>query len=274
MIKNEILILLIIAGSLGFIHTVQAQTPAVPILTTSPVYDETGTLTAEQTAALSSKLMGYEDSTSTQIVIVLMKTLNGYPINDFATEIGNKNKIGQSKKNNGVVILLAKDDHKGFIASGYGMEPTVTDALATSIFRNILRPALQKDDFYGGLDASIDAIVSAAKGEYKADAKKTKDNIGGGAFFFVILIFVVIVIIRGVVGTGLRRTVVGAGGTRSGFWGGVLQALFWSSIFRGGGRGGGGNDTFGGFGGGSSGGGGWGGGGGGSFGGGGAGGDW
>lgn len=272
MIKHLPLFLLLVAASLGFVHAVQAQTPAVPVLT-NPVYDETGTLSAEQTAALSRKLVVYEDSTSTQIVIVLMKTLNGYPINDFATEIGNKNKIGQSKKNNGVVILLAKDDHKGFIASGYGMEPTVTDALATSIFRNILRPALQKGDFYGGLDASVDAIVAAAKGEYKGEAKAKKDNgIGGGAFIFVIIIFVVIVIIRAVVGTGLRRTVIGAGGTRSGFWGGVLQALFWSSIFRGGGRGG--NDTFGGFGGGSSGGGGWGGGGGGSFGGGGAGGDW
>jgi uncharacterized protein len=276
MIKYILLFLPIVF--FGFVSVSIAQdAPPVPALTTR-VYDETGSLSAEQKQALEQKLAFYEDSTSTQIVVVIMKTLNGYPVSDFATQIGNANKLGQGKKNNGVVILLSKDEHQGFIATGYGMEPSVTDALAGIIFRDIIRPALRQNDYYGGLSEAIDSLVSAAKGEFKGTGKSSsrKNDIGVGAFIFVIIIFVVIVIIRAAVGAGGRRTIVGGGGTRSGFMGGILQALFWASIFNDRDRRGGSGGGFGGFGGGSFGGGGGGGfsGGGGSFGGGGAGGSW
>lgn len=271
MIKNILVLLAILV--FGFVSVSTAQdAPPVPTLTTR-VYDQTGTLAPDQKQALEEKLLFYEDSTSTQIVVVIMNTLNGYPVSDFATEIGNKNKVGQGKKNNGVVILLSKDEHQGFIATGYGMEPTITDALAGIIFRDIIRPALRQNDYYGGLSEAIDTIVSAAKGEFKGTGKATKkkNELGVGALIFVVIIFVIIVVIRAAVGSGGRRTIVGGGGTKSGFMGGLLQALFWASIFNDRNRGGGG-----GFGGGGFGGGGGGGfsGGGGSFGGGGAGGSW
>ena len=71
--------------------------PPIPKLT-SPVYDETGTLTSEQADALRRKLRANEDSTSTQIAIVIISTLNDYPVNDFAIEVGQENKVGQGKK--------------------------------------------------------------------------------------------------------------------------------------------------------------------------------
>ncbi len=256
-----------------FVSAATAQTPAVPILS-GPVYDETGTLTPDQIQALTQKLLANEDSTSTQIVVVIMNTLNGYPPSDFATDIGNKNKLGEKKKNNGIVILLAKNDRKGFIATGYGVEPTVTDALAGQVFDQVLKPSLRQDDYFGGISKTIDALILASRGEFKGTPKRQKqnDDFGVGAWIFVIIFFVIVIIIRAAVGSGLRRTVVGSGGTSTGFLSGFLQALFWSSIFRGPRGRGRGGDFFGGFGGGS-GGGGWSGGGG-SFGGGGAGGDW
>ncbi len=247
--------------------------PPIPKLT-SPVYDETGTLTSEQADALRRKLRANEDSTSTQIAIVIINTLNDYPVTDFAIEVGQENKIGQGKKNNGAIILLAKNDHKGFIATGYGLEPTLTDATCNYIYQQILRPALKEGDFYGGLDKATDAIIKSTAGEFKADVKNVgsrKQPSGGGAMVIVVIFFIILIIARGLFGSGAHRTVVGSGGGMSGCWGGILQGLFWSSIFSNRGGGGWGGGSGGGFSGG--GGGGWSGGGG-SFGGGGAGGDW
>ncbi|MBS1903841.1 MAG: TPM domain-containing protein [Bacteroidetes bacterium] len=249
----------------------------VPHLTTR-VYDETSTLTPDQVEALSRKLAIYEDSTSTQIVVVIVKTLGGAEINDYATTLGKQNAVGQSKKNNGVILLIAMQEHKTYIATGYGMEPTVTDALASVILRDVLKPALRNGDFYGGINATIDSIAAAAKGEFKGTGshrgKRNSDDSGPMGLVIVVIIFIIIAVIRGAIGTGLRRTVVGSQGANHGFMSGFLSALFWSSIFRGGGRRGG--DGWGGFGGGGSDGGGFSGfsGGGGDFGGGGAGGDW
>ena len=247
--------------------------PPIPKLT-SPVYDETGTLTSEQADALRRKLRANEDSTSTQIAIVIVSTLNDYPASDFAIEVGQENKVGQNKKNNGAIILLAKNDRKGFIATGYGLEPTLTDATANYIFQNILRPALKDGDYYGGLDKATDAIIKATAGEFKAPPSSGRgrgSSSGGGAMIIVVIFFVILVIVRGIAGSGAHRTIIGSRGGMSGCLGGILQGLFWSSIFSGGRGSGWGGSSGGGFSGG--GGGGWSGGGG-SFGGGGAGGSW
>jgi len=267
---------IVVLFTLG-ISNVEAQIstsgrPPIPKLT-SLVYDGTGTLSAEEKATLEAKLRANEDSTSTQIAIMIISTLDGYPASDFAIEAAHENKVGQAKKNNGALILLAKDDRKWFIAPGYGLEPTLTDATASYIGREILVPALRKQDYFGGLNGTVDAIIKATAGEFKAEPQKKKVRDGGSAMIFVVIFFVILVLARTFFGTGTRRTLVGRGGSGSGCMGGIMQGLFWSALFNNSGRGGGSSSGgFGGFGGG--GGGGWSGGGGGSFGGGGAGGSW
>ncbi len=242
--------------------------PPYPIFT-SPVYDETGTLTAAQKAALEKRLYYYADSTSTQIQIAIIHTTKGYPLNDFAIQTGNANKLGQAKKKNGALIMLAKDDRKGFIATGYGVEPTLTDAALSVVFHDILQPALKRGDYYGGLDSTVTVMMQLVGGEFKASSK---DN--PYLSWVILLIIGFFIIFRIIAGTGIRRTVVGSGGGRSGCLGGILQGLFWSSIFNSGRGGWGGGSSGGMFGGGGGGGfSGWSGGGG-SFGGGGAGGSW
>ncbi len=251
--------------------------PTIPHFAESRVIDQTGTLTAEQQSALNGKLLRFEDSSSTQIVILLMPTLNGYPAQDFAVEVAQENKVGQAKKNNGALILLALNDHKGFIATGYGLEPTLTDAATSMIYREIVVPNMRKGDVYGALDQATTAMIQVIGGEFHNE--NPQRELGSrrsapsrrGVSFVVIAFFVILFILRAIAGSGARRTVVGAGGGGSGCLGGILQGLFWSSIFnsgRGGWGGGSSGGGFGGFGGGGFSGGG------GSFGGGGAGGDW
>ena len=266
-------------------QTSTAGLPPVPHFTNGRVIDQTNSLTDQQIAALDAKLKAYEDSTTTQIVILLIQTLNGYPIQDYSVAVFDSNKIGQAKKNNGAIIVLAISDHKGFITTGYGLEPTLTDASTSVIYNQILVPAMRAGDVYGGLDRTTTAMMQVAAGEFHAPAqspvrgRRNPPSISG-VFLVIMGFFFLLFIMRALVGTGARRTVVGSRAGGSGCLGGLLQGLFWSSIFNSGARGcGGGGGSgfssggFGGFGGGGFGGGGFSGGGG-MTGGGGAGGDW
>ena len=234
------------------------------------VNDFTNTLTADQVAALEQKLVAYDDSTSNQIVIVIVATTNDYAPVDYATKLGREWGVGNKKTNNGVVLLVAKNDRKLFIAPGYGLEGAIPDITAKSIVEDIIKPNFRADDFYRGLDLGTNAIMKAAAGEYKAPAgyRKNKgdkgDRSGWVGFIIIIIIMIMIIAKGGGRGGGMM--------SRRGF-GDVATGMLLGSLL-GGGRGSGGFGSGGGFGGGSSGGGGFGGFGGGSFGGGGSGGSW
>ena len=233
------------------------------------VNDYTNTLTDDQKATLERKLVDYDDSTSNQIVVVIIATTEDYAPVDYATKLGREWGVGNKKSNNGVVLLIAKNDRKLFISPGYGLEGAIPDITAKSIVDDVIVPNFRKDDYYRGIDLGISAIMKAAAGEYKAPAgyrKKKKDGGGGGSVIFVIIIIVIV----------LSMVSKGGGGrggmmSRRGF-GDVATGMILGNLL-GGGRGGGGFGVGGGFGGGSSGGG-FGGFGGGSFGGGGSGGSW
>ena len=104
-----------------------------PARSNTLVTDYTGTLNQQEQVALEQKLVSFNDSTSTQIAIVILASVGGYDIADYSVQLFNKWKIGQEKKNNGVLILVAKDDRKVYIAPGYGLEGAIPDALAKRI---------------------------------------------------------------------------------------------------------------------------------------------
>lgn len=233
------------------------------------VNDFTNTLTPDQIHALEQKLVDYDDSTSNQIAIVIIPTTEDYDPVDYATKLGREWGIGNAKTNNGVLVLVAKDDRKIFIAPGYGLEGALPDITCKSIIDNEIKPNFRDNDFYRGLDLGTNAIIKAAAGEYKAPAgyRKQGGKGGGGSFIGIfIIIFIIIMLI------GRGRGGGGRGGmmSRRGYGDFMTGAILGNML---GGRGGGGWGG-GGFGGGSSGGGGFGGFGGGSFGGGGSGGSW
>lgn len=218
-----------------------------------------------QRDALEQKIDAYNDSTSSAIVVITVPNLNGYDIQQVALKYLRDWGVGTKDKNNGVVILVSKDDHKARIETGYGMEGVLPDITAKEIIDNRMIPYFKQNDYYRGFDNAVDAIIQAAAGEYKADPK-SKDS-GGKfpTFIIVIILFIIIVgFIKGGGGGGgsymSRRGSRGLGGLGWFFLGNLLGGGGRGGGFGGGGFGGGGfgggGGGFGGFGGGSGGGGG------------------
>ncbi|QMW02642.1 TPM domain-containing protein [Spirosoma foliorum] len=233
-------------------NTVIPDKPNPPRL----VNDFVGILNSTERSQLEQKLRAYNDSTSTQITIVIVKTTEPYPIGDFAFQVGRKWGVGQKDKNNGLVLAWATQTRKIFIAPGYGLEGAIPDAIAKRIITNVIVPAFKQEQYYRGLDEATTEIIQRAKGEYKGDpAANTGDDDGGSGIFIALIIFLIIIFII------IRRN--GGGGNnrnRGGGWGGpiFLPTPGWGSSGGGGWSSGGGDSGggFGGFGGGSFGGGG------------------
>jgi uncharacterized protein len=232
------------------------------------VNDYAGLLSSQEVSALENKLVAFNDSTSTQIAIVIVDDLGGYVPEEYAQRLGEKWGIGQKSKNNGLVILVkTRTSTRGevFIKPAYGLEGAVPDLICSEIVDNEILPAFRQEDYYKGLDKATNTIFSLVRGEYTADQylRKSKQPVKKAAPFGLIAIILFVLIF--LIGNGksnhnnisrggglplwLLLSMLNSGrGSGSGSWGG----------FSGGGGGGGG---FGGFGGGS-------------FGGGGAGGSW
>ena len=225
------------------------------------VTDYTNTLNPADKQRLETKLVAFNDSTSTQIAVVILKSIGNYDINDYGVQLLRKWGIGQKDKNNGVLVLVAIGDRKMSIQTGYGAEGALPDIVTQDIIQNDLKPHFKQGDYYGGLDAGTNSIIKAMRGEYKA-AKKQKQSNGGPAGFIVIVIVVVILILvfRNRGGGGGRQIIGRRGGASPFSW------FLAGNMLGGGGRsgggdwggfsGGGGGGGFGGFGGGSGGGGG------------------
>jgi uncharacterized protein len=229
------------------------------------VNDFAGILNGNELNALESKLVAFNDTTSTQIAIVIVEDLAGYDKSDYAFRLAEKWGIGQKGLNNGVLILVKPKTRTSsgevFIAPGYGLEGVIPDIVCAEIIDYEMIPSFRNEDYYGGLDKATSVLMSLASGEFTADRyrKKTGDLTSLLPFIIIVLVIIIIMSMRSRGGGNQRHisnkslplwlllSMMGSGGSRhSGSWGG----------FSGGGGGG-----FGGFGGGS-------------FGGGGAGGSW
>jgi uncharacterized protein len=219
------------------------------------VNDFVGILSSNERATLEQKLRSYNDSTSTQITIVIVRNTEPYPIGDFAFQVGRKWGVGQKGKNNGLVLAWATQTRKIFIATGYGLEGAIPDAISKRIISDKIVPAFKQEQYFKGLDAATTEIIQRAKGEYKAAPREKSEGGGPGIFFIIIIVMIIIFFIS-------RRNGGGGRNNRNRGGGGFFPPVFlptstysgWGSS--GGGGGGGGGSDFGGFGGGSLGGGG------------------
>lgn len=249
----------------GYIGTSLAQSlperPVPPRL----VNDFAGMLSPAERDNLERKLVQFDDSTSNQIAVVTIDSLGEYDASDYAIKLFQKWQIGVAKKNNGVLVLISKKEHKTWISVGYGLEGAITDALSKRFVDQDIIPAFKQGKYYAGLDLATTHLMQLAKGEYHEPRPDTGTEVqGNGLGFLPILIILIILIILFTRGGG-NQVIGGGGGFPFGF---LLGALFNS------GRGDSWGGNGGGFGGGDGGGGGFGGFGGGDTGGGGAGGSW
>jgi uncharacterized protein len=226
----------------------------------SLVVDRANVIADYDEQQLKQKLIALDDSSSNQICVVTIPTLNGEVIEEVANKTYRDWGIGNKKTNNGILILVAINDRKIRIEVGYGLEGAIPDVTANDIIENDIKPAFKQGNYFGGINTAVDHLAKAAVGEYKVKREKVNSNgKSGGIFQFIFIMAIIIAIIAIIKGGG-----GGNGGyNRRGLSGAdfILPLLFNSGGgggFGGGGFGGGGDSGggFGGFGGGSSGGGG------------------
>lgn len=127
---------------------------------TGRVVDTAGLLSAGDQAALSQKLVALEQATSRQLVVATVPDLQGYPIEDYGYQLGRAWGIGQKGANNGVILLVSKNDRKVRIEVGYGLEPILTDALSSDIIQGRILPEFKQGDYAAGINAGVDAIAA------------------------------------------------------------------------------------------------------------------
>lgn len=216
------------------------------------IHDFANVIPDAQERELHRKLVAYNDSTSTQISIVTIETLDGGEIAMFNTELAEQWGVGQGGKDNGIQILLAIEEKRVNIATGYGVEHVVTDALSRRIIENYMVPNFKSGNYYQGLHEATDVIFKLLVGEYKADDVRSEKELPGWATILIIIMIIALVMLSakggGRGGGGMRGRDLGTA-----IWLGSMGRGHSSSGFGGFGSGGGG---FGGFGGGSFGGGG------------------
>lgn len=221
------------------------------------VNDFVGVLSASEIQTLEQKLVNFDDTTSNQITVVIIRTTGGYDMNTYATELGRKWGVGHDGKNNGIVVLWATDDRKVYVAPGYGLEGALPDIYAKRVVDQVIIPYFKQSQFYEGLDAGTTRIMQYISGEFDAEPKEAEDF---PIWAFVLMLVIIFFVIRSMKNGGGGN--MGGGRRYSSGWpyttytGWGQHSGNWSGGGGFGGGFGGGGGGFGGFGGGSFGGGG------------------
>lgn len=148
------------------------------------VNDVAGVLSPEQREILEQKLVALDDSSSNQIAVVLIPTLDGYSIEDYAIKLFREWGIGHKGTNNGVLIIAAINDRKVRIEVGYGLEGAIPDITASDIYNNLIVPAFREQNYYRGIDDAINALSKAAVGEYKIKKEKKESQKANHSLLF------------------------------------------------------------------------------------------
>jgi uncharacterized protein len=210
----------------------QFTIPEKPDFQTS-IYDYANLLKPQEKAQLEEKLIRYSDSTSTQIVIATITDLKGESIDVVSTNWAQKWGIGQAKEDNGVFILVSRDDKKISIRPGYGLEDRLVAGICGEIIRNVIVPEFKAGSYYNGLDKGVDTIIDVVKGKYKGERKQNKKKDRFPIVPFIVIFIVIIIIIA-------KNKKNGGGGNSGGRSGGLDLAdiILLSSLGRGGGFGG------------------------------------
>ena len=206
-----------------FLSGYQALALEVPEKPEGRVTDYTGTLSPSEKGTLERKLADFEKETTNQIAVLLIPSLEGDSLEDYSIRLAEKWKIGQKGRSNGVIFLIVKNDRKLRIEVGYGLEGTLPDALSGSILSNEITPRFKAGQFFLGIEAGLNAIVAATKGEYKPPKKReSRSRTSPWGMFLPVLLFFGLFASLNLVA---RRRHFHSGGSRGwttggGFWGG------------------------------------------------------
>lgn len=225
-LKYFAVVFLLLVHFFGFSQSVKI--PEKPSKQTSYYDFNTNVLSESEQNHITQKLLNYADSTSTQIVVVTIKSTEGEYINRYATDLAHKWGIGQENKDNGILLLIAVDDRKVNIATGYGTEHLLTDALSRRIIETQITPEFRNSNYFAGIDKATTSIMQIMSGEYQNDKTSPKDSLIPILIVFVFIVFVFIIASKNKGG--------GGNGSTGGF--DASDIIILSSLGRSSGRGG------------------------------------
>jgi uncharacterized protein len=202
-----------------FTVTAFAQVP-IPELR-SPVTDLTNTLTPQQSQALDQKLRAYEQRKGSQVAVLIVPTTQPEAIEQYSIRVVDAWKLGRRRVDDGVLLLVAKDDRAVRIEVGYGLEGALPDVIANRIVQQVIVPRFREGRFYEGIDVATDRIIAVLEGEPLPEpaqrAPRSSEGFGAALPLLLMVVFV---------GSGiLRRMLGGFGGAAA--TGGIAGVLVW-----------------------------------------------
>jgi uncharacterized protein len=213
----------------------------VPVLK-GRVNDYAGMLPAARARDLEERLRQFEAQTGHQIAVLTIPSLQGDDLEGFGIRVADAWKIGKKGFDNGVILLVVRDDRALRIETGYGLEGVLPDAITSRIIREVIVPRFRANDYAGGIEAGADAIMKVTRGEALPEAarRRPSDDSAGANWLFLLFLASIVIIpfISQLTNRRSRNSWIGTGRRRSGYWGGP---------FYGGGLGGGGFGGGGGF---------------------------
>jgi uncharacterized protein len=244
MARKMLMLLMLISVQLNSLYALD-----VPPTPNRLVNDYAGMLQGTESSELEKKLLAYNDSTSTQIAVVILESLEGDDLFEFSQRLAEAWGIGGKENDNGVLLLVALEERQIRIHTGYGTEGALPDAISKRIIEQVIKPAFKSGNYYLGLDQATDAMMAALQGEYTATDEREGDPLK--RYMPFILLFIILII------AARRKSSTDYSRRGRGYYGGPWIGGGFGGFGGGSGSGfGGGGGGFGGFGGGGFGGGG------------------
>src|SRR5690606_19651031 len=200
---GKIKLYVVIVSVLTAVGLLQAQ--EFPPTPNKLVNDYTQTLSTAEMQHLERKLVAFDDSTSTQIAVVMMQSTGQYDIADYGVRLAQQWGIGGKEHDNGILLLVALGDRAVTIQTGYGVEGAVPDAIAYRIIENEIKPAFRQGDYFTGIDRATDALIAYTKGEYQASPRKEGGGVGSLVLILIIMVVIIALFSRGGGRGGCRR---------------------------------------------------------------------
>ncbi len=211
--------LLLLTGALALGVATRAA-EVIPPAPQNHFNDYAGVVTPSVARQLDAELTQFERDTSNQLVVAIYPRMQSdSSLEDYTVRVFEAWKVGQHGRDNGAVLFIFTQQHRMRIATGYGLEGALPDAVCKRIIDDVIAPRLRAGDYDGGVSAGVQAMMAAAKGEYRGTGRTARETqapagglVGAGVFAFI----VVLLVLRGIFGAG--RHVLYQNGGRRGLW--------------------------------------------------------
>ncbi len=200
---------------------------AIPPLA-GPVVDTTGTLTADEEAGLETRLREYARTKGSQVQLLIVPSTAPEDIAQYSIRVVDAWKLGRAKQDDGVLLLVAKDDRRLRIEVGYGLEGAIPDARANQIIDQFIKPKFRAGDFYGGIHDGLDAITKLIDGENLPAPEPSLDGLQRPDFMTALFFGVIFGVVAGGIARGILGKFLGTlgGAGLAGFIAFTLSSLF------------------------------------------------